>query len=101
MSDLANTIVALATLVTAIGAVVIGYRNSLKAEAARERASEAVAAAEAAKVAASRAEVDIIATRNGVFEVGKQIDGRLSELLELTKAAAYAEGKLAGEQGGK
>jgi hypothetical protein len=40
----------------------------------------------------------IIATQDGVFEVGQRIDGRLSELLETTRALSRAEGKAEGEQ---
>lgn len=93
MDGLANTIVALATLVTAIGAAVIGWRNSKKADQAREKAAIAAAAAMTAKEAAEDSKKEIIATKDGVFEVGKQIDGRLSELLKLTESAALAEGR--------
>lgn len=46
---------------------------------------EVVAAAEAAKVAQKLAEVEI------------KIDGRLTQLLEITKKAALAEGKIEGK----
>lgn len=96
MSDLAQTITALGTLVAAIGAVIIGYRNSKAAADAREKARDAANAATAAKLTAEHSQAEIVATKDGVFEVGKKIDGRLDELLELTKQAALAEGRLQG-----
>lgn len=93
---MAETIIAIATLVTAIGAVIIGWRNSRKADEAREKAALAAAAAHTAKEAALASQAEIIATKEGVFEVGKQIDGRLTALLEITRKSAYAEGQLAG-----
>ena len=93
MDGLAQTITAIGTLVAAIGAVVIGYRNSRKADAAKEKATAAAAAALIAKEAAEDSKKEIIATKDGVFEVGKAIDGRLTELLEITKQAALAEGR--------
>lgn len=89
----ADTILAIATLVTALGAVAVGWRNSRKADAAKEEAALAAAAALTAKEAAEASKREIVATKDGVFEVGKQIDGRLSELLKLTEQAALAEGR--------
>lgn len=97
MSDVPQTITALATLVAALGAVLLGWRNSHKADAAKEKAALAAAAAVTAKEAAEASQRDVIATKDGVFEVGKQIDGRLSELLKLTEKAAYAAGLAAGK----
>jgi hypothetical protein len=95
MTDLDYT--QLGTLIAAIAAVLVGFRNSRKADAAREKAVTAAEAAAAAKFAAEASQKEVIATKDGVFEVGKQIDGRLSELLKLTEQAAYAAGKLAGQ----
>jgi type II secretory pathway pseudopilin PulG len=96
VNDLPATITALGTLVAAIGALVISWNNRRAAAEAREKAAVAAAAAEAAKLAALDSQREIIATKEGVFEVGKQIDGRLTELLTLTKESALAEGRLEG-----
>lgn len=98
MNDLAATITAVATLVAAIGALAVGWRNSRAASEAKARAAEAAFAAERAKEAAEASRREIIATKDGVFEVGKRIDGRLSELLKSATALARAEGIAAGEQ---
>lgn len=74
--------------VAIIGAIALAYRQSVEA---KHLASDAKDAAESARV-------EIIATKNGIFEVGKQLDGRLSELLISSNAAARAEGVAAGEQ---
>ena len=100
---MSSTIVAVATLVgaltamvAALGGVIVAWRNSKKADDAREKAAVAAAAAQAAKQAAEDMKKEVILTKDGVFEVGKQIDGRLSALLELTKQASLAEGRLEG-----
>ncbi len=99
MNDLPATLTALGTLVAAVGAVVaviLGYLNRRSADAAKTRAADAAYAAERAKSAAEASQREIIATKDGVFELGKQIDGRLSELLQLTESAALAAGRLEG-----
>jgi hypothetical protein len=87
--DWPGNITAVGGLVTAVGAIVIALRrtNGVKS------AADAVAAA-AATIEESKAE--IIATKAGVFEVGERIDGRLTQLLEETRANARAEGKVLG-----
>jgi hypothetical protein len=103
--DVPNAITAITTLIAAIGALVVTLRNGQKAndakvaaEAAKviaaEKGAAAVAAAEAAKTAAEEGRAIMISTSEGVFELGKRVDGRLSELLALTKASAKAEGRL-------
>ncbi len=87
MSD--AVLVAIIAAIPATVAVVIGLRNA-------RSAAKAAAAAEAAKLAAQTSQAEIVATRDGVFEVGKRIDGRLSELLETSKAAARAQGHAEG-----
>ncbi len=71
-----------------IGAIALAYRQ---ASSARQEAADA-------KLAALDAKREIIATKTGIYEVGKQLDGRLSELLATSNAAARAEGVAAGEQ---
>lgn len=93
----AETILALATFVTAAGAVLVGWRNSRKADDAKEKALLAAAAADLAKRAAEDSKREIVLTKEGVFELGKQIDGRLTQLLALTDSEAYARGKLEGK----
>jgi hypothetical protein len=99
--DWPATFTALGTLVAAIGAVlavILSFLNRRAATEARAKADDAAHAAERAKVAAEDSKREIIATKEGVFEVGRQIDGRLSELLRSSTALARAEGVAQGEQ---
>jgi hypothetical protein len=89
---------AIATLLAAIGALVTAGVGALVARSNNQRAVEAAKSAEAAKIAAQQSQREIIATKEGVFELGKQVDGRLSELLTATRKSARAEGVAAGEQ---
>jgi hypothetical protein len=91
MNDAAQTITALGTLVAAIGAVLIGYRNAHKAETA-------ATAAAVAKEAALASKREVVLVGDKVLEVGRQLDGRLSELLAEARAKSRAEGYTAGEQ---
>ncbi len=86
-----SSLPAITSLVTAIGVIVIAYwtyrgkeRAAKAAELAAERDREAKAA--------------IITVGDKVFEVGKALDGRLSQLLAEAKALAHAEGRAEGEQ---
>jgi gas vesicle protein len=114
LGDVSATITSLGTLIVAIGAFItaagglwLAYRNSVKADQARERAATAAEKAQAAKDAAEQSRQDIkdaaeeskrqiVAIGGQVYELGKAVDGRLKELLELTKEAALAEGRLEG-----
>jgi hypothetical protein len=61
----------------------------------------AAVAAEKAAVAAQKAEDavgEIVAVKGSIFALGKQIDGRLSELLKSTAALSHAEGVVEGEK---
>ena len=98
MDGLAQTITAIGTLVAAIGAVVIGYRNSRKADAAKDKAETAAVAAAVAKEAALASKREVLVVGDRVVEVGKQLDGRLSELLAEARKTSRAEGFSAGEQ---
>lgn len=93
MGDLAAVLLAIATLITAVGTLIVGLRNSRKADVARERAREASARAEAAKLAAEDSKREIVRIGGEVFELGQRVDGRLSQLLELTETAALAKGR--------
>lgn len=99
--DVPATITALASFVIAVGVIVtsvLGFLNRRASAEARERATVAADAAVAAQVAAESSKREIIQTANGIFEVGKKLDGRLSELLASATALARAEGKAEGEQ---
>jgi len=74
VSDLGGTLGTIGALVTAASAIVaavISYRNSRKVDGAQK---------------------EILVTRGEVVEVGKRIDGRLSELLATTEKLARAQG---------
>ncbi len=90
------TITAIATLVAAFGTLILALRNSQKADAAKSAAALAAERAAVAKEAAEESKREIVATRDGVFEVGKQLDGRLTELLKTTGDLARAEGQIEG-----
>ena len=98
MNDLASVITSVGTLVAAVGALLIGWRNSRKADAAKEKAAAAAIAAAVAKEAAEAGKREVLIVGDKVVEVGKQLDGRLSELLREARALARAEGVAAGEQ---
>lgn len=84
-------ITAVATLVAAVGALIVAIVTAYNARSARTAAEESKAAAEQSKA-------EIVATKEGVFELGKRVDGRLSELLAASIAAAKADGVTIGEQ---
>jgi ribosomal protein RSM22 (predicted rRNA methylase) len=105
---IAAIILAIATLLTAFGALVVSLRNGQKvndaavaAESAKiiaaDKGAAAVAAAEAAKLAALSSNALLVETNGEIRELGKRVDGRLSEVLALTKAKALAEGRLEGQ----
>lgn len=96
MNDLPATLTALGTLVAAVGALYLSFRNSKKADDARDKAIAAAMQAAQAKAEAEDAKGAIVKVGDDLFRVGKQIDGRLSELLELTARASRAEGLEAG-----
>lgn len=75
---MAEVLTAVAAVIAAIGtivAAVLAYR-------ARERAAEAKA--------------EIVLVGNELHEVGARVDGRLSDLLEVTRQAAHAAGRTEG-----
>jgi hypothetical protein len=78
----AEVIVAVATLVTALGAVIVAWRAAGRAKEAKD--------------AADSNRLEIVATKDGVFEIGKRIDGRLTQLLKTTEELARAQGELVG-----
>jgi hypothetical protein len=105
ISALGTLFAAIGAFITAAGAFWLSYRNSRRAEKARIKAAAAVqaakdeAAAAALKAAiaaelAADAKKAIVKVGDDLFLVGKAIDGRLSELLELTRVSAIAEGRL-------
>ena len=100
MEGIAGIIVSVATLVGAMTAAYVAIRNSRAASDARQQAHDAAVRADHARDAARDATREIVSVKGNLFEVGKAIDGRLSELLELTRAAARAEGRIEGHAAG-
>lgn len=76
------------------------WSNGKKQDEAKVKAATDAALtdakAEAAKVAAEDAKAIIIRTEQGLFELGKAVDGRLKELLQKTEEAAHAAGRQEG-----
>lgn len=89
-------IVATPPTLVAAAAWYVARQNSAKAEAARLAALAAAEHATEAAVLAAAAKADIVQTKDGVFELGKRVDGRLEELLQTTREAATAAGLAAG-----
>jgi hypothetical protein len=75
-------IVAVPPTLVALGALLVGLRNTRKVDDA--------------KVAAEQGTAKIVEVGGQVFELGKAVDGRLQTLLEKTEQAAAAAGKAAG-----
>ena len=80
MGEPASTITAVAAVLTALGAILGAYW--------------AYRARQATKLNEAR----IVETQGGIYELGQKLDGRLEELLRISRAAARAEGVAAGEQ---
>lgn len=90
--DLATLIGALTGMVAAIGALYVAVRNSRKADEARDKALVAATKASDAADEAKASKAAVMLVGDNVVEVGKRIDGRLSELLETARALARAQG---------
>lgn len=104
MLDVPATLNAIAGIGTPLGVILIGYwayKGKADFESAKIDAEAARVAAEAAKADAALARADMILTKDGVFEIGKKVDGRLSELIEEIKKSSKAEGKAEGLAAGK
>jgi hypothetical protein len=86
--NLPETITALATLVAAIGAILIAYL-SYKAKLLAQKASDV----------AVENQSQLIRVGNDVYEIGKRVDGRLTELLDATRAQGVSEATLARAEG--
>ena len=91
---IADVIVAVAGLVTAIGIVLASFW----AYRAKERAARAAELAATAAQHAADASTEIMLVHGEIRALGKRVDGRLSELLASSIAAARSEGVAAGEQ---
>jgi CO/xanthine dehydrogenase Mo-binding subunit len=89
-------LVAVIAAIPAVGALWVSRSNAAAAEAARLAAEAAKEKAAEAAMLAADAQHAIIATKDGVFEIGKRLDGRLQELLKATQEAAEAKGMAAG-----
>lgn len=94
LANLPPIIAAIGTFLAAAGALIVALRNA-------SRADRAADAAEAAALAAHNSEAQIMVVGKDVVEVGKRIDGRLTQLLAATAKASYAEGQAAGPNGPK
>jgi hypothetical protein len=79
MSDAAAMLTAIAAFVAALGAIAIGWRSGRKADEAKAILPEI--------------HREIVSTKDGIYELGKQLNGRLTLLLETTKKVARAEGR--------
>jgi hypothetical protein len=107
-NDVIGILTAVGSVITASGvllAVALGYLNRRASIAAKERSEDAaLKATEAASKASEAADLaaanqrEIVVIHGEVVEVGKRIDGRLSELLKSTSALSRAEGRAEGEQ---
>jgi hypothetical protein len=82
MAALAALAAALGAFLTGLAALVVGIRNGRKADVAQQLTEQVRA--------------DLIQTRDGVYELGPKVDGKLDELLKATQAAARAEGHIEG-----
>ena len=85
--DWVGIITAVGACITAIGVILAGfwsYRSKQKAAIAAEKAE-----ANGAKIV----ELD-----GKLYQLGANVDGRLTELLRTSTAAAHAEGVISGEQ---
>jgi hypothetical protein len=87
--DWPATITALGALVTAVGVIVIAflnYRRGIVADLAETVEKELLEAQNA----------ELVQTKGGIYQLGKKLDGRLQELLQLTEISARAQGVLEG-----
>lgn len=87
--DIGSTLTGIATLIAAVGALVVSAIN-------HQRVTEAKTKVDSAAKTADESKVEITKVGDRVYELGKAVDGRLSELLKITEAAARAKGKLEG-----
>lgn len=88
IDDVASLVGAIGSVITAVGVIVVGwwtYRG-------KERAAKATEAAEAAQKAAEANTRALVATRDGIYELGKRIDGRMDELLISARESGHAAG---------
>jgi hypothetical protein len=117
LENVAAVISALAALVIAVGAFLTARGNARKADAAkvaaaleaakaeeasiavREQAAAAAAAAVAAEQAALESRKKIVQIGDAVYELGKRVDGRLSELLDTAKALGESRAREAFSKG--
>jgi hypothetical protein len=92
--DVPATIAAIGAVISAIGVILIAYwayRGKVEAE-------KAAATALQAKSTTEDNNTRLIVLDQQVFKLGKQVDGQLTALLELTEKAAHAAGKLEGQR---
>ena len=93
LAQLAQDFFAAATFIAALGAFAVAWRNRTRADRATRAAEAAAAKAEAAKLAAEDSNTKLVAIGDSIYELGKQIDGRMSDLLKASEARGKAEGR--------
>lgn len=91
---MAETLTALAAVITAVGVIVIGFLTYRRTSRADTVAAKAADAAVQAQSAAMDAKAAVVETKDGIYQIGKRIDGRMDELLAAAKATAHAAGML-------
>ena len=92
--DVPATIAAIGGIISAVGVILIAYwayRGKVEAE-------KAAATAREAKQVTDDNNSRLVKVGDEVYRLGKQVDGQLTALLELTERAAHAAGKLEGQR---
>jgi hypothetical protein len=91
------------TIATAVGVVIVAvlrFRDAQERRADRKADARSLAAAERAakeaKTAAESSNAALVEIDGKIFQLTKQVDGKLTELLNLTREAALAKGRLEG-----
>ena len=96
MDDLPATIAAFTALIVAVGAFVLNFLKDRHAERAARAAEHAATAAELAAASAELSNAKLVEIDGKIFNLGKAVDGKLTKLLDLTREAALAKGRLEG-----
>ena len=97
MTDAPATIAAITALLVAVGAFVLNFLKERASEKAAAAAVRAAAAAESAREAAEANNAQLAEIDGKIYKLGKAVDGKLTKLLDLTREAALAKGRLEGQ----
>jgi hypothetical protein len=84
------------TIATAVGVIVVGFLRYRDRRETRAENHEATLAATAAKEAAESAGSKLAEIDGKIYKLTVQVDGKLQKLLDLTREAALAKGRLEG-----